>query len=172
MSFLHNLIHFLLFFNHLRLPTPETRHIISLSCLGRAPQKTSLPLLLRVDSLLQRYVYRSAARFTDNTALLLWRAFVLEGMFLPSRCLTMNYSEFQTSCQNSCLIIDHNCWRLFCSFYTLTYFVSNSNNIIWCVRSDSLNEYQSAAVVLKYIEQKISLHEVSSITQYKLVQLP
>jgi hypothetical protein len=33
----------------------------SLYSLGADPQKTPLPLVLRVDSLLQRYVYRSAA---------------------------------------------------------------------------------------------------------------
>jgi hypothetical protein len=42
----------------------------------------------------------SAALITENTALLLLRAFSFAGMFLLSRCLTMNYSGFQASYNN------------------------------------------------------------------------
>jgi hypothetical protein len=42
----------------------------------------------------------SAALPTENTALLLLRAFASLGMYLLSRCLTMNFSGFQASCHN------------------------------------------------------------------------
>jgi hypothetical protein len=61
-SSLHSLIPFLPLF--CQLPTPELNSILILAAsdpryiaLGRPPQKTSLPLLLYVDSLLQGCVY-------------------------------------------------------------------------------------------------------------------
>jgi hypothetical protein len=40
------------------------------------------------------------ARTTENTVLLLLRALASVGMYLPSRCIAMNYSWFQTSCHS------------------------------------------------------------------------
>jgi hypothetical protein len=45
-------------------------------------------------------VTTSAGLTTENTALLLLRAFASAGICLPSRCLAMNYSGFQASCRN------------------------------------------------------------------------
>jgi hypothetical protein len=48
-----------------------------------------------------RYLATLAARTTENTVLLLLRAFASAGMCLASRCLAMNYSAFQASCHNT-----------------------------------------------------------------------
>jgi hypothetical protein len=64
----------------------------SLYSLGSLPQKTPLPLLLRVDALLQRCLPRRcvatrAVRTAENTALPLLGAFASKGISLRSRYL-------------------------------------------------------------------------------------
>jgi hypothetical protein len=50
---------------------------------------------------MQRCVATRAAWTTENTPLLLLRAFASAVMCLPSRCLPMNYSGFQASRHNT-----------------------------------------------------------------------
>jgi hypothetical protein len=113
-SSLHNLIPLLPFLlNHadnyelrrlkiLILAARDARYIAT----GRSSQKTPLPVLLRVDSLLQicvfwnRCVPTSTELTTEKKALLLLREFDSIGMCLPSRCIAVDHSGFQMSCDN------------------------------------------------------------------------
>jgi hypothetical protein len=47
-----------------------------------------------------RCIAMHATRTTENTTLLLLRAFASAEICLPSRCLAMNHSGFHASCHN------------------------------------------------------------------------
>jgi hypothetical protein len=72
----------------------------SLYNLGAAPTENTAACWFTAAELClpQRCIAKGAAQITENTALLLLRAFASEGMYLSSYCLTMNYSGFQASC--------------------------------------------------------------------------
>jgi hypothetical protein len=76
----------------------RSRPIINCSCYNGSLLTWTVVCLTAAEIFLRhRCLATSAARTTENTAVLLLRAFVSAGMCLRSRCLAMNYFGFQAS---------------------------------------------------------------------------